>query len=231
MGTNKQDRSDTLTSDNTKYSPPSAWSNVGIEELFNLDGRPTLVVDLASRDDSGKLCPQVIFQNPIFTANYSQETIVWKDAFRESQRFQEWACSITNYPKLSPSSQSYAYCDLSWTTFILRERWRIITGSLPSSKNPQRLEAAEDHSEHRVASANGAQPVEPASSVLSQSPSHDWTAHSPPTVLTPYLKFLRAWNWSTTPLGPIESWSPQLRLMANLICTNPRPVVMFWGPR
>ncbi|KAK7612979.1 hypothetical protein BKA81DRAFT_379022 [Phyllosticta paracitricarpa] len=57
----------------------------------------------------------------------------------------------------------------------------------------------------------------------------DWTVDPPSGKMTEWIKFARSIDWSMTPLGPRHSWSPQLRLMANLIMRDTKPAVLFWG--
>ena len=40
---------------------------------------------------------------------------------------------------------------------------------------------------------------------------------------------VRAHDWSATPLGPIDGWSPSLRFATNLLLATPVPAVMLWG--
>jgi signal transduction histidine kinase len=42
---------------------------------------------------------------------------------------------------------------------------------------------------------------------------------------------IRAFDWSTTPLGPAESWSPALRMMVRFLLANRFPLLLWWGPR
>src|SRR5262249_60192094 len=42
---------------------------------------------------------------------------------------------------------------------------------------------------------------------------------------------IRAFDWSQTPLGPAESWSPALRTMVRLSLANPLPMLLWWGPQ
>lgn len=37
-------------------------------------------------------------------------------------------------------------------------------------------------------------------------------------------------DWSTTPLGPIESWPPTLHATVSLIITSPIGMIVLWGP-
>jgi hypothetical protein len=40
---------------------------------------------------------------------------------------------------------------------------------------------------------------------------------------------VRAHDWASTPLGPIESWPQSLRTAVGLILLSPVPIVMLWG--
>ncbi|WZH49774.1 hypothetical protein QYS62_010983 [Fusarium acuminatum] len=57
----------------------------------------------------------------------------------------------------------------------------------------------------------------------------DWTLPDPKGILSPHIQLLRDIDWSSTPLGPMESWSPELRQVANLVINNPHPANIFWG--
>ena len=41
---------------------------------------------------------------------------------------------------------------------------------------------------------------------------------------------MRAFDWSTTPLGPVETWSPALRMMVGFLLANRFPLLLWWGP-
>jgi hypothetical protein len=41
---------------------------------------------------------------------------------------------------------------------------------------------------------------------------------------------IRAFDWSKTPLGPDESWSPALRTVVRLMLANCLPMMLWWGP-
>ncbi|HJV43275.1 sensor histidine kinase [Caulobacter sp.] len=43
-------------------------------------------------------------------------------------------------------------------------------------------------------------------------------------------KRVRAFDWSTTPLGPMDSWSPSLRLAVDMILATNFPMALRWGP-
>jgi hypothetical protein len=57
----------------------------------------------------------------------------------------------------------------------------------------------------------------------------DWTAQNPKGILSPHLVLARTVDWASTPLGKMESWSPEFRQAANLCMMNPHPAALFWG--
>ncbi|OCK84334.1 hypothetical protein K432DRAFT_422644 [Lepidopterella palustris CBS 459.81] len=68
---------------------------------------------------------------------------------------------------------------------------------------------------------------------LAQSHKYDWTvlASDPPLHTSPYIHFIRKFDWASTPVGPIETWSSHLRLMCLFTMAHPVASVLFWGPR
>lgn len=58
----------------------------------------------------------------------------------------------------------------------------------------------------------------------------DWTRIPNSPALPSHVRFTRSIDWASTPLGPIETWSSELRSMCNLIMASPHPAAMYWGP-
>jgi hypothetical protein len=63
-----------------------------------------------------------------------------------------------------------------------------------------------------------------------ESSSFDWTCLPMSAALPRHIKFARSVDWASTPLGPIENWSFDLRAMCNLVMGSPHPAAMYWGP-
>ena len=42
---------------------------------------------------------------------------------------------------------------------------------------------------------------------------------------------IRSMDWSKTPIGDVETWSPALRMMVRLVLANRFPLLLWWGPR
>ncbi|PKS12843.1 hypothetical protein jhhlp_001055 [Lomentospora prolificans] len=65
---------------------------------------------------------------------------------------------------------------------------------------------------------------------LSSKLSFDWTRVALTDDVSEHIRFARSIDWASTPLGPIESWPLNLRVMANLIMASPHPAAIYWGP-
>nr|POF13234.1 hypothetical protein CFP56_10381 [Quercus suber] len=50
-------------------------------------------------------------------------------------------------------------------------------------------------------------------------------------VVSDHIKWVRQYDWSSTPLGPMSSWSRPLRQAANHVLVDPRAAVIWWGPQ
>lgn len=57
----------------------------------------------------------------------------------------------------------------------------------------------------------------------------DWTRHEVSNASS-FVKFLRQFDWSKTPLGAMSTWSTSLRLHFTSIIAHPEPRGLFWGP-
>lgn len=44
-------------------------------------------------------------------------------------------------------------------------------------------------------------------------------------------KIFNETDWSQTPLGPVSSWSPTLKMMVRLLLANRFPLLIWWGPQ
>ena len=41
---------------------------------------------------------------------------------------------------------------------------------------------------------------------------------------------IRELDWASTRIGPVESWSPALRMMVQFLLANRFPLLLWWGP-
>lgn len=201
------------------HSVSAEVPDISISELLNQDLRPSLLVDLQPPH-------RIIFKNPRFTAKYDFEN---RDAGchnLEQDAFCSWVFSHPDWD----SGASINYCGSTWVATTMRGRWRLIQsttvvantiqsddpfgkrqGSLAPLSRTLSTRSVEEHDMQLQSFHKGAR-------------NHDWTSSSPPDDLSPHIQLLRSWNWSETPLGPMESWPPLLVSMANILMVDPRPV-------
>lgn len=55
----------------------------------------------------------------------------------------------------------------------------------------------------------------------------DWTASLPHTQ---HVHVFRNTDWAQTKLGPVQEWSPSLRLFTGFVLADSRPACLWWGP-
>lgn len=41
---------------------------------------------------------------------------------------------------------------------------------------------------------------------------------------------IRGFDWASTPVGPVTTWSPALRITAQILLASPVPHILWWGP-
>jgi len=44
-------------------------------------------------------------------------------------------------------------------------------------------------------------------------------------------ELIRSMDWGATPIGPMDSWSPALRMMVQFLLANRFPMLLWWGPQ
>ncbi|KAF2494286.1 hypothetical protein BU16DRAFT_464514 [Lophium mytilinum] len=100
------------------------------------------------------------------------------------------------------------------------------------SEIPQSLAAFSSYAEC-VARATSAKDIDSFSRDANNMPKEmgffDWTRLPITDNLPRHIQFARSIDWASTPLGPIEFWSSDLRQMCNLIMASPHPAAMYWG--
>lgn len=103
------------------------------------------------------------------------------------------------------------------------------------------VETAEDYRVDKfgralIDQANSTQPGHPdefTNQVLQSKelrPYFDWTRIPMSDSLPEHIKLAKTLDWASTPLGPIEEWSHELRMLSNLVMGSPHPATLYWGP-
>lgn len=194
--------------------------DLGLLDLLEHDPRPTFVLDASELNV--EIRPA--YQNAALVAAGTGallDAISGRNVNNSSggnvgsfPDFLEW----TLHHQHSNSSKHFTFCDYSWRRCLIASRWIVISG-LP-------VEASSPNEE---AKSDGYVFSKKRSRSKSRFPTFDWTDDLAPVKLSPHITWARSIDWASTPLGPMHSWSPQLRSNASLIMQDPRPAVGFYG--
>ncbi|KAI7154666.1 histidine kinase [Hortaea werneckii] len=116
--------------------------------------------------------------------------------------------------------------------YVGKKHWALVcVGDAPVATEPQ---AQDEECHHGSQGATSDVPRKPESSEASPSSPPvklmDWTRFDGPG-LSPYLRFVKNFDWASTAVGPMESWSMQLRLVVVSIMRNPAPRLIVWGEK
>jgi hypothetical protein len=191
------------------------WASIGLQELLDADLRPSFVVDLGATPSEH---PQICHRNANFTSDYDFDNTLVLAKDQERAAFHSWAF----YPTSQSLHSSFDYCGLAWVANTLRGRYRLIQATSLTPYRPKNKNVTEFPA--RLSPDAAASQFDRLKSYHDTHSNHDWTRSEIPPVLSAHVKLLREWNWGKTSLGPINSWSPLLRFMANLIVVDPNPV-------
>jgi hypothetical protein len=195
-----------------------SWSSIGLIELINADPRPSVIVELNSQDAYRTISS--VYQNQSFAFLSQQHT---STPFSPQEAFLQWSHAR------GPRDFSFVYGRYRWAVVELRKRWFLLSGSpINPDGNPTKSQFLESR-QPSVEDFRKDYQDEGLILMARNYVNNDWTATPPPQGISPWCQFLRDWNWSSTGFGPIEKWSPQLRLMANMICSDSNPAVLWWG--
>lgn len=197
----------------------SPLRHVGMLELLQQDPRPTFVVDLTPHSINGQNRYVLDYWNPAMShvnpggllpqlGHKGGVQYTDQKGWGPFVRFRSWFSTpdTLNEPFLSHG--------FSWTKVHVSGRWNVISGACATqcaSSNTQTKTLAKELSNKKA-------------------PNFDWTDEIPPEELSGHALWARSIDWASTPLGPMHSWSSQLRSVCNLVMMDPQPAVVFYGP-
>lgn len=198
----------------------SPLHRVGMLDLLDRDPRPTFVTDTSPdslKTENGCLLE---YWNPAMAATdpggllqlLSREGGAYgtnAKGYAPFTQFQSWSL------KQDTTNEPFLYHGFNWMKIHVASRWNVISGVAATT-----------------CTGSGGSEIIPLSRKTSKTkpPNFDWTDELPPLRLSPHGAWARSIDWASTSLGPMSSWSSQLRSIANLVMQDPRPAVVFYGP-
>lgn len=85
--------------------------------------------------------------------------------------------------------------------------------------------AKDGHDTETVGPSDQLTPASPAAVNL------DWMRDPRPGNMTAFQEFVRDVDWSASTLGPMVSWSRELKQMVRLIMADTSPCILYWGDK
>ncbi|KAK1752528.1 hypothetical protein QBC47DRAFT_59888 [Echria macrotheca] len=169
------------------------------------------------------------------------------------------ATTSTEKGSESAGPESVEYAGTKWTCSTLRRRFRFVCGlaavstptptSLTEKMGPKSRSSEGDYfgamasspgtcggSTSELSSRPGTAMDESTTPFDDPDPppqfhtTFDWTKIplDDPN-LSAHHRLARSIDWAATPLGPVEDWPADLRIMSNMIMGSPHPAAMYWG--
>jgi hypothetical protein len=207
-------------------------NDVSLINFLDSDPRPAFVFDLEIAVASSECALQPVHCNPAMLAADSGRllhAIMRRDESRKTRlhdsslfsKFRLWI-SIQHTDSILPSNgKQFIHLGLTWVKVVIQDRWIVVSG-ISNTINELKQEPTN--------SIKKFSPTPTNTPGVPQDASFAWTGEVFPPNSTPHVQFARNIRWDKTPLGPMNTWSTELRNMANIVMKDPRPAVMFWGP-
>jgi signal transduction histidine kinase len=191
---------------------------VGILELLRNDDRPTFVLGPNSQQqDTG-----IVFTNTAL------DTFLAKHA--QPDTLDTWSRTLANSPK--EHGKAWTFAGRMWSSTLVGGTWLVVYCSQVASADDAQQSGLDGASRQNARVSKQEAPVW---DVLSPPPETspklmDWTRFDVPGI-SPHIQFIKDFDWSSTPLGPMNNWPGRLRAFVLSICTNPDPRIIVWGEK
>ncbi|KAK5016899.1 hypothetical protein LTR60_002184, partial [Cryomyces antarcticus] len=233
-----------------------SFGTIGVLELLERDERPVFVLDLSADLTASPVYYNRTLRNCDSLRNKISGQ---RDASSPSRtidrsahpHFKQWM--LKREGEADGYLNSTWYNGIEWVATTLQDSWRVISGN-HYTQDPTVVRREIENTVNNYAGSredtqspttceNGIR----RSSRASQKPDSKPAEESPSTrttglglfdctnlslplqVSSPHLDLLRNLDWTATKLGPMETWSAELRWMCNVLMTDPRPAAMYWG--
>lgn len=128
-----------------------------------------------------------------------------------------------------------SFCRFDWAVTIVGNRWLV---AVTTNKHSSEEENNHVNTSKTTAAVNREQP----SNTQAVTGFHVWpagnTVQKPPLgAIKPhghlgdlgYLNWMRQYDWTSSPIGPIEQWPAELRQICEYVLATPDPINILWG--
>ena len=223
---------------------PSELRNFMLLDALNLDPRPTFVLSLVEETLSNV---NIGLSKLVFCNNALNSLPALCHVIKAQQKsiLAAWSSNRAAEDESGELNSSRMLFGLCWDTYTLNGRWRVASTTISTrSKDAISATSLDGSSSIESRSFSPSTPVQQAADILGRKSKLEIDSHQLSLVesapyfrgdLTPafssdFGQLLCGFDWGTTLLGPMHSWSQQLIEMFKLMLTDPRPAMLFWGP-
>lgn len=215
---------------------------------LDYDQRPTFVLDLKADAAENDMTTRLAFCNGALLRSTGLYEIVERNfSMRQSLKRHEDERAFTSWAITQSTSNDFriskVFYDTLWTVTSTPDDWAIVSGVELSQSDFSSFNVVDD-SEHSsqyhditmqdVSSRNSTESVDTNSKNSRVSKrgrarlGETWPSIGLP--VSTHVAFVRDFDWASTSLGAIDTWSPQLRQSVEMMLGNPDPATVFWGP-
>ena len=239
-----------------RASSRAELSSCNLLDFLDLDDRPTFAVEATVRHASLDIVyhnPALRAVDGLLEKVKGRENpaVMFADSLQAHPSFKNWLLGCPDDHDLARRGTAYMYEGYLWhatavghfTVVSGSPEFRIRSGSSHGRTRPSLTIDPREHKEpkHFPMMIQERLPTIPANTPIDiqqpwSSPGlssdfgpYDFTLDPPPANLSAHLEYFRSVDWANTPLGPMCSWSPQLRCIVNMILNDSGPAVLFWG--
>ena len=227
-------------------SAVQSLQQIGFVDLLDQDLRPTFIIDLDDDSHDRPTSPlRPVFCNALLHVSRSLKSIILGlntsndessvngDGPHSYSDFASWARCPLEEQARDGSLLSITYHGILWKSSTVGGRWRIISGTEFNSIAPYLSHFSGYQIADMPASFTAGGLSVDGLVKLRKSffgTKYDFTQFPTTQHLPPHLQLFCSIDWSSTPLGPIEAWSSELRHLCNIVTSDINPAVLFWGP-
>ncbi|RAL65670.1 hypothetical protein DID88_005341 [Monilinia fructigena] len=217
-----------LDSDSDAPGEYEELDTIGLTDFLDFDPKPTLVFDLL-RHNAFEDNLEAVFTNKAFRSNIHFTSAIPRNSEPTSPILYPEEPPYTNI-QISNQGFHSKTIEVEFRDLMFSDRSHSQRGTSSTTFSDKTVAALKDvQVSNSNSAASGAQKENLTMSDIATTPCPDITAESPIGYLSDHTKLIRNFDWSSTPLGPMDSWSPEFRQIVNLVMANPHPVALFWG--
>ena len=222
---------------------PSELRGLMLLDALDLDPRPTFIFDLKQTYDCGKASlSNLVFCNTALNTRLDLYDIIKTQQQNISATWCGGGCR--EQKSREPDSPAMLF-GLRWDFYTFNGRWRVASATLPIEPNITTAAPAlkkPNSLDNRDLSQSVSEQI--SGSKIARKLEYETESHQPsfieitscfrrdlvPALSSEFSKLLYGFDWSSTHLGPMCTWSQQLLEMFKLMMMDPRPAMIFWGP-